>query len=87
MSRETEDYFAGYEDGKRAGYDEGYTFGVSDGWEEAEEYYGTSGKRGSFDRVLKERDAAWRYLRDKEIHIIDEYCWCGPTRHFVEPAA
>jgi hypothetical protein len=86
--RDREDYIAGYDDGKRVGYDEGYHFGTEDGWQEAEEYFGVSGQKGTFNTVLKERNAAWNYLREREIHIVnEEYCWCGPTRHFVEPAA
>lgn len=33
--------------------------------------------------AVAQRDAAWEYLRDKDIHILHELCWCGPTRHVV----
>jgi len=36
-------------------------------------------------KAVAQRDAAWEYLKEKEIHILHELCWCSPIRHMVPP--
>lgn len=84
-----EDYLEGYDDGKEDGFMEAQNLrSEADydlGWDECKAHYGF--KSGvNYKQVLAQRDSAWNYLRDNEIHILEEYCWCGPTRHFVEAA-
>lgn len=36
-------------------------------------------------KAVEQRNAAWEYLREKDIHLLHELCWCGPIRHMVPP--
>jgi len=63
-----------------------YSNGYQDGWDDAEANLGhIKDYFAEIEELEAQRDAAWEYLKERDIHLLHEKCWCGPSRHMVPP--